>query len=310
MNHMRSRTSGKRIAAIGLLAGLLCLSACPGAVSGHASDAAAGSSTASSKLFEVSGNYIVSDAEGLVANEDGSAAVGLSGVPDGFVTVTYSGNAEGARVSLTGPDGLTAPLPLTPGKEAVLSLSAGSGSYRISVSELTQHQDYALILSVPFEASLNDEDAPYLNPSSFVRFSADSSFAAGTAELLEASSGDPEVFTALVYDFITLNIAYDEELVGELSIDYIPDADRTFTARKGLCFDYASLMAAMLRSGGVPARVVVGYFGAYMHAWTEAAPNGSANGWTAYDPTLGACNPPSEVSKVLGGSSYIVKYRF
>ena len=36
---------------------------------------------------------------------------------------------------------------------------------------------------------------------------------------------------------------------------------------KGICFDYASLMAALLRSQGIPTKLVVGYSGDAYHAW-------------------------------------------
>lgn len=45
---------------------------------------------------------------------------------------------------------------------------------------------------------------------------------------------------------------------GELS-SYTIDPDRTMDRGRGICIDFASLTAAMLRSQGVPARLVFGY---------------------------------------------------
>lgn len=40
------------------------------------------------------------------------------------------------------------------------------------------------------------------------------------------------------------NISYDKELAANVSADYLPDIDVTMKTGKGICFDYASLMAA------------------------------------------------------------------
>lgn len=93
------------------------------------------------------------------------------------------------------------------------------------------------------------------------------------------------------------------------SLKYSPGAteigvsvDEVWEARAGVCQDFAHLTVAMLRSLGVPARYVSGYFYAsdpsvadtpldepisvQTHAWVEAAIPG--NGWLALDPTNGA----------------------
>ena len=43
--------------------------------------------------------------------------------------------------------------------------------------------------------------------------------------------------------------------------------------KSGICFDYAALMTGMLRSQGVPCKLVVGYAGTVYHAWISV--------WTA-----------------------------
>jgi transglutaminase-like putative cysteine protease len=73
--------------------------------------------------------------------------------------------------------------------------------------------------------------------------------------------------------------------------------DFLFTVRRGYCEHYASAFAFLMRSAGVPARVVVGYLGgernpsggyfivrqADAHAWVEVAVNDE--GWMRVDPT-------------------------
>jgi len=84
-----------------------------------------------------------------------------------------------------------------------------------------------------------------------------------------------------------------------------------FSGRRGFCAHYASAMAFILRAAGIPARIVVGYFGGqkgldghYLivrqydaHAWVEFWYPG--RGWRRIDPT--AAIPPSRVEKDLRG---------
>ncbi len=91
-------------------------------------------------------------------------------------------------------------------------------------------------------------------------------------------------------------------LLGEQRVD-----DFLFNTRAGFCEHYASAFTYMMRAGGVPARVVVGYQGGeynrfedYLmvyqynaHAWTEVWLAGE--GWVRFDPT--AIVSPERISQ-------------
>ena len=92
------------------------------------------------------------------------------------------------------------------------------------------------------------------------------------------------------------------------------------TTKKGICFDYASLMAGMLRSQGVPCKLVVGYAGTAYHAWISvwSAETGWVDGaiyfdgsvWQRMDPTFASSSKGSEaIMQYIGdGKNYSVKY--
>ena len=61
-----------------------------------------------------------------------------------------------------------------------------------------------------------------------------------------------------VYSFVTKNIAYDNAKAATVQSGYAPFPDNTLASGKGICFDYASLMTAMLRSQQIPTRLEVG----------------------------------------------------
>ena len=87
-----------------------------------------------------------------------------------------------------------------------------------------------------------------------------------------------------------------------------------------ICFDYASLTAAMLRSQGIPARLEIGYAGSVYHAWISVYTEETGwidrlieftgDAWTRMDPTLSSGNDNSDaVLKYIGdGSNYTTQY--
>ncbi|MCB1634210.1 MAG: DUF3488 domain-containing transglutaminase family protein, partial [Xanthomonadales bacterium] len=94
--------------------------------------------------------------------------------------------------------------------------------------------------------------------------------------------------------FRTANFSYSLS-APELGRDSVDDF--LFNSRVGYCEHYASAYTFMMRAGGVPARVVTGYYGGYLnpfdghmivrnsdaHAWAEIAiPD---QGWLRVDPT-------------------------
>ena len=70
-----------------------------------------------------------------------------------------------------------------------------------------------------------------------------------------------------VYEYVIKNIVYDDEKAATVKSGYLPNVDDTLKTKKGICFDYAALMTAMLRSSGIPTRLDIGYATNIYHAW-------------------------------------------
>ena len=86
------------------------------------------------------------------------------------------------------------------------------------------------------------------------------------AKLAAPADDDLDVVT-YIYDYIIDNIKYDFDRAENVSVGYLPDIDKVLEEGKGICFDYAALATAMLRSQGIPTRLVVGYSDDVYHAW-------------------------------------------
>ena len=145
-------------------------------------------------------------------------------------------------------------------------LSDGNGTYQVVVYENISGTKYATVLSQSISVTLKDQFAPFLRPNQYVDYSAAPNTVAKAAELT-AGMTDPLNKVAAIYDFVVKNLTYDKQLAATVQSGYLPVLDSVLAKKTGICFDYAALMTGMLRSRGVPCKLVVGYAGTAYHAW-------------------------------------------
>ena len=115
-----------------------------------------------------------------------------------------------------------------------------------------------------------------------------------------------------------MNIVYDEEKAETVKSGYLPNVDETLKTKKGICFDYAALMTAMLRSSGIPTRLDIGYATNIYHAWisTYLEERGwvdnviqfDGKSWTMMDPTFAADGGDGIKDFITDSSNYNVQY--
>lgn len=264
--------------------------------------------------------YLLPEASGKTTFGTETIAIDASNTAEGYFMVKYTGDADKVKLQLAAPDGETYSYNLKPGDYEAFPLSAGDGSYHLDVLEHAYDDMYALAHSEDFEVTLNDEFRPFLYPNQYVWFTPEYKAVAYAAKLSDSSSNDLD-YVGQVYHYVIENIVYDEELAENVKSGYLPDIDRTMESGKGICFDYASLMAAMLRSQSVPTKLVVGYSGDAYHAWisvylkeigwVDNIIEFNGKSWSLMDPTLAANNSGSSVKKYIGdGSNYTVKYSY
>ena len=164
-----------------------------------------------------------------------------------------------------------------------LVLSEGSGQYTITVLRGVSSGRHDIILTTTIEVTLRCEFAPFLQPNKFVNFTTDG-FVAELAEQLKRGS-DVETIRA-TFRYVQRNINYYFALVRRGVPDwYEPNLEMLLLeTRRGICFDFASLMTALLRINDIPAKMVFGYLdGKYWHAWVNVyLPE---YGWVILDPT-------------------------
>lgn len=260
------------------------------------------------------------EAPGIAEQRTEKAVVDHSHTEDGYVMVQFLTPTEKRlKVQLKGPN-TTYTYNLTPEQWAVLPLSDGNGSYKAVVYENVSGTRYATVMTASFAVTLRDEFAPFLRPNQYVNYF-DSPNTMELSAQLCAGMEHPLKKVAAVYDYVVTNLRYDYEKASSVKSGYLPVLDQVLEEKKGICFDYAALMTAMLRSQNVPCKLVVGYAGKTYHAWISVwtEDNGWVDGaiffdghvWKRMDPTFASSQERSdEIMDFIENGNYRVKYLY
>ena len=254
-------------------------------------------------------NSKMPEAPGTVEYRGEDAAIDASNVSQGYVMVKYTGSADKVRIRVTLPNGTATNYPFEKGSYHAIPLSGGSGNYTIVVYAHISGNSYSIALSQNISAKLENEFGPFLYPNQYVEYTNGSMCVRCGREISDESDDDFDYMTN-VFNYVTENIKYDKEMAANIPVNYLPDPDRTMETKKGICFDYVSLMTAMLRSQGIPAKLEVGYSGNNYHAWIRVYLNGQ---WIneIIDPTLAASNDRESARKYMENeNNYVLMYEY
>lgn len=248
------------------------------------------------------------------------AVIDYSHTEDGYVMARYlSQTDKRLKLRVIGPT-TTYTYNLPVDEWTVFPLSDGSGSYRTAIYINTYDSKYATVMTAQFEVELKDEFAPFLRPNQYVAYQDAVKTVEKGAELC-AGLTHPLEKVAAVYDYVVAALEYDKEKAASVRSGYLPVLDDVLSAKKGICFDYAALMTAMLRSQEVPCKLVVGYAGDIYHAWISVwtEENGWVDGaiffdgqtWKRMDPTFASYGHRSEeIMEFIENGNYTVKYLY
>lgn len=263
------------------------------------------------------------EASQTLVYEDETASLDASHTENGYIMLRYDGSVPKVKLQITIPDKTVYTYTLRSdsyGTYEAFPLSGTDGTYQLDLYENVTDNKYALIFSQTLSVTLQDEFQPYLYPNQYVWFTQDSDVVAKGQALSSDSNNDLD-YVQEVYHYVIETITYDKEQAATVESGYIPDPDRTMELQKGICFDYASLMTALLRSQKIPTKLEVGYSGEAYHAWISVYLDEigwvdniiefDGKDWSLMDPTLAANNSSSSVKKYIGeGNHYTVKYSY
>ena len=198
------------------------------------------------------------------------------------------------------------------------SLQSGNGEYTISILENTVDSRYTTLLTVNVDVEYNRENAPFLVPAQNVNYTADSSVVKKAGELSKNAGTELKIVEG-IYKYVVETIKYDTAKAKKIAsgeiVGYLPEIEDTLETSKGICFDYASLFAAMLRSQDIPAKLIMGFVALSQepsyHAWNEIYIKDvgwikirsevffAGKNWERMDPTLASSNTAGKRTKFL-----------
>lgn len=261
---------------------------------------------------------------GVTVYKNAKAEVDASNLAEGFVTLRYTGGKDvkiKAQITKSGATDVYTYNLDKKGAAETFPLTEGDGTYNIKVFENTTGNNYAQAYACKVDLALRSEFLPFLYPNQYVNFTQQSKTAAKAAELTKGKTKELDK-VAEIYHYTVEHISYDYELAKTVKSGYLPDVDAVLKSGKGICFDYAAVMAAMLRSQGIPCKLVVGYAGKVYHAWINVYISGTGwvdnliyfdgESWSLMDPTFVSNGKGDKnILKYVGdGSNYTQTYAY
>lgn len=201
------------------------------------------------------------------ASSPGEAYIDVSATKKGYVAASAMSDSRLKFQVIKGEETYTYDLD-NDGTPRVFPLNCGNGTYTVRIMENITDNKYAEMYTTDVDVKLRNEFQPFLRPNIYVPYSKNAECVKKANELSEGAHNEEEVVKA-IYDYVTKNIKYDTKKAETITTIQLPDPDETMTSGKGICFDYASLTASMLRSQGIPTKVIFGYVSPddLYHAW-------------------------------------------
>lgn len=207
---------------------------------------------------------------------------------EGYVSTNIKETKKVAYVIVISKDKESYNYPVTDGGKYPLTL--GNGTYQIMIGEKVKGNKYVAVLQKEIKVDLKDETSVYLISNEALDWeNEDSRILKKAKELTQNSKTNLEKAKA-IHSYIIKNYSYDNKKAVRVSKDYVPNLKDFYKIQKGICFDYATLTAVMLRSVGVPTKLVKGYESSnpdIYHAWNQVYDD-AKDQWVTIDTTYDA----------------------
>lgn len=251
--------------------------------------------------------------------ENDKAVIDISNINDGYVMAKYTGSSSGTiKITIKKVDGSTYTYNIFKKNQyEVFPITEGNGTYKITVYEGIGGTKYVTANGTTAKVSLTDNLGPFLYPNQYVWFTKDSAVVS-LADKLVGKEPDTMKKVKGVYDYVVKSFSYDYAKASSVKSGYVCDIDSTLETKKGICLDYAAVMAAMLRSQNVPTKLIVGYAGTQYHAWISVYSKEEGwienviyfdgKSWTMMDPTMASTSKKTDFK--MDEKKYSAKYAY
>ena len=232
-------------------------------------------------------NNVVVEEKEEVKDSDGSPKIDVGNANNGSFKAKYLSDKKLKIMVTKGGDKYTYDLK---GDNSYQSypLQLGDGDYKVSIMENIGGNEYKYVLSVNVKVRSSNPNAKYLTSVQMINWTKSMAPIKKAKSLTDGLSDQKKL--EKIYNFVVNNIKYNSSIT-KLPSGYIPNINTTYSSKKGICYDFASIFAGMLRSVGIPTKLIKGTSSnvSGYHAWNEVYINGK---WriidTSYDSQLKA----------------------
>ena len=253
----------------------------------------------------------------------------LSNSNQGYTVVTYNGDNPKVKVRVKNPHSEELYTYDIHDGYNVFPLTGGNGTYTFTAYENIEGTKYSQLYNSTCDIQIENDYITYLYPNQYVNYNKDTKAIQTAQNLAKSANNDLDVVTS-VYEYVIDSISYDDDKAQKakdgLMAGYLPDVDAILEKKKGICFDYAAVMATMLRTQNIPTRMEIGYATidneAIYHAWISVYIKDvgwiddliqfDGKSWSMMDPTLisDSHNSSSIREVIKNKNNYTTKYLY
>ena len=242
--------------------------------------------------FSLAGSARWPAAPSKSVKKNGKLRVDVSNAQEGYVQAALQKSSK-KRMKLRitkGKETLTYDLNGNADYE-IFPLQLGSGKYVITLYENTKGKNYTTAGSVSVNVKFKDPEVCFYYPNQYVNYTKDSP-AVAQADKLCADKKQSETYE-IICSYMSKNFVYDYVKALNIKAGVLPDIDGAWKKHMGICQDLSAIMCCMLRTQGLPARLMIGMADKNYHAWVVVNFDGKEH---FFDPTA-AINGIAKVKK-------------
>ncbi|MDR1421933.1 MAG: transglutaminase-like domain-containing protein [Coriobacteriales bacterium] len=276
----------------------------------------AGTSASSGPPRDNTPQVLAVEQPGEAVAGDENATLDFSNATDGYICASSHLGDTTVKILVDTPDGNQYQYNIKQDHGYVtIPLTAGSGTYTVGVYQNISGETYAALFSQDVAAEITDQFKPFLYPNQYVDFSEGDQTVTLGQQVTDGAVTEVDAAND-IYMWVVENISYDYDKAAEVQPGYLPNNADTLASENGICFDFASLTAAMMRSQRLPTRLEIGYAGSAYHAWIEIYTTDqgtirreiqfTGSTWVLLDPTFDSAGQGTgDISSIIGdGSTY------
>ena len=228
---------------------------------------------------------LMPEASGKKVQKDGGIYVDSSHADDGYIMVkTLKKEKKRIKLTISAGKGTTLKYDLNGDSEfEVFPLQFGKINYKVSLYRQKSGTSYNKAGEVTVSPKgMTDELSCFLYPNQYVSYTAESPCVQEAVKLCEGMDKQEDIYKAIC-DYIKTHFAYDFIKSVTVKPGMLPDIEYCWENKMGICQDLSALTCAMMRSQGIPTRLMIGTLGSGTpHAWVLAVVNGEDK---FFDPT-------------------------